>query len=162
MTLSIDLLGVFADAAILLALAAAVVSPRMSQVARPVTTTFAFACAWLITGVFDAIQAPRRTICVGGAVIVVSIVVIITTLHVWTQGGDDADSRPILRGGHGGGGPRSRQPDAPQLGGGDGHASWWPEFERQVALYVAECGREQRQPVVLPAEPRDACHSDRR
>jgi hypothetical protein len=141
----LGLLSVFADVAILLVLAAALASPRMSQLARPVIATFAFACAWVITAASDAMHAQRWTIFVGAAVIVVSIVVITTTLHLWTQGDDDGDGGPGHRGSHGGGGPRSRQPDAPHHGGGDDDASWWPEFERELALYglapepVADC-----------------------
>ena len=152
MTSVLGPVSAFADVVILLALAAAVASPRPSQLARPVIATCAFACAWLMTGVFDAVRAPDWTIFLGGAVIVVSIVVIAATLHLWTQGGDGADSGPGHGGDHGGGGPR-RRPDAPPHRGGGSDPSWWPEFDRQLASYVAEREREQRQPAPLPAEP---------
>jgi hypothetical protein len=97
---------------------------------------------------FEAIRAPGWTILLGAAVIVVSIAVVTATLHLWTQRGDVGDIGP---GAHGGGGPPRRRPDAPQNGGGGGAPSWWPEFERQFALYVAEREREQRQPAVPPA-----------
>ena len=136
MTSSIGLLSVFADVVILLALAAAVSSPRVSSLARPMIATFAFACAWLITA-FDALRAPGWTVSLGVAVIVVSIGLITATLHIWTQevdGGAGAGPRPD----EGGGGPGRRRPDAPQHGGGGSNPSWWPEFERQLALYVAK------------------------
>jgi hypothetical protein len=82
MTASIDLLSVFADVVILLALAAALASPRRSQLARPLIATSAFACAWLLTAVFAAMRVSGWTTFVGGAVIAVSIVVITATLHV--------------------------------------------------------------------------------
>jgi hypothetical protein len=88
----------------------------------------------------------------GAAVIVVSIVVITATLHLWTQEGDGGDVGPGRRGAHGGGGPRRRRPDAPPPGGG-GAPAWWPDFERQLAVYVAERESEEREPAVAPAEP---------
>jgi hypothetical protein len=139
MTSWIGLLSVFADVAILLVLAAAVASPRVSSLARPVIATLAFACAWLATAVFDAMRAPGWTIVLGGAVIVVSIVLITASLHMWTQETDGSESGPGHRCDHGGGGPGRRRPDAPRHGGGGSDPSWWPEFDRQLALYVAEC-----------------------
>jgi hypothetical protein len=153
MTSPIGLSGMFADVVILLTLAAAVASPRVSQLARPVIATLAFVVAWLITAVFAAMRAPGWTISMGGAVIVVSIVVIVATLYLWTQAGEGGESGAGPRDDHGGRGTRRRRPDAPQPGGGGGDPSWWPEFERQLALYVAAREREERQPAVLPAEP---------
>lgn len=152
MTSPLGLVGVFADVVILLALVAAVANPRASQLARALIATFAFACAWVLTAVFDALGAPRWTIFTGGAVIVASIVVITVTVHLWTQEGDGGESDPGQRGNDGGGGPRRRRPDAPQLGGGGNDPSWWPEFERQVAFYVAEREREKQQPVSVHVE----------
>jgi hypothetical protein len=149
----IDLLGVLAVVVILLALVAAVASPRVSQLVRPLIATFAFACAWLLTAVFDALRAPGWTVFMGGSVTVVSIVVITVTVHLWTQGGDGGESGPGQRGDHGGGGPRGRRPDAPQDGGRGRDPSGWSDFERQFAFYLAEREREKRQPAVLPAEP---------
>jgi hypothetical protein len=154
MTSSVSLLAVFADVVIMLALVAALASPAVSELARPLIAMFAFACAWLLTAGFDALRAPGWTMFMGGAVIVVSLVVIIVTVHRWTQGGDGGDSGPGRRGDeHGGSGPRRCRPDTPQRGGGGSDPSWWPEFERQLAFYVAEREREKRQPAVLTAEP---------
>ena len=146
-------LSVPADAVILVALAAAVVSRGLSHLARLMIAAFALVCAWLFAAGLEEMRAPGWTVFMGAAVIVASIVVTTATLHLWTQGdgGGDVGSGP--RGAHGGGGPRRRQPDAPHHGGGGSSPTWWPEFERQFALYVAECEREQRQPVVLPPEP---------
>lgn len=153
MTSSIGPLSVFADVAVLLALAAAIANPSVSPPARPVIATFAFAFAWLVTAVLDTTRAPDWAIFLGGAVIVVSIAVITVTLHRWTLGGDDGDSEPGHQGGPGGGGPRRRRPDAPQHGGDGGVPSWWPEFEREFALYVAEREREkERRPVTRPTD----------
>jgi hypothetical protein len=154
MTSSVSLLAVFADVVIMLALVAALASPAVSELARPLIAMFACACAWLLTAGFDALRAPGWTMFPGGAVIVVSLVVIIVTVHRWTQGCDGGDSAPGQRGDeHGGGGPRRRRPDAPQRGGAGSGPSWWPEFERQLAFYIAEREREKRQPAVLLAEP---------
>src|SRR5947209_16614651 len=83
MTSSIALLGPFTDVVSLLALAVAVASPRLSRLVRSVIATITFVFAWLITAAFDALRAPTLTIIMGGAVIVVSIVVAIATLHLW-------------------------------------------------------------------------------
>jgi hypothetical protein len=106
----------------------------VSELARPVIATLAFACAWLITPASDVMRAPGWTIFLGGAVIVVSIVVIIATLHLWTREGDGGDSGPGRQADHGGAGRRPGAPDAPQHGGGGGEPSWWPKFERQLAF----------------------------
>ncbi len=142
MTSPIGLSDVFANVAVLLALAAAVASPRVSQVARMVIATFAFVCAWLITAAFDAARAPAWTMYTGGAVIVASIVMLIASLHLWTQAGDGRESEPEHRGDEGGGGLRRHWPDAPQDGGGGSDPSWWPEFERQFASHVAKHERD--------------------
>jgi hypothetical protein len=144
MTPSIVVSSVCADLLILLALGVAAARPAMPELTRLVISTVAFASAWLITAAFEALRAPGWTIFLGGAVIVVSIAAITATLHVWTQGGDGGESAPGHRGAHGGGGPRRRRPDAPLNGGGGSDPSWWPEFERQLGVYVAEREKEGR------------------
>jgi hypothetical protein len=113
-------------------------SRRLSPLARLMIATVAFACAWLSTALLEAERAPGWTMFAGGAMIVASIVAITITLHLWTQEGDGGDSGPGNRGAPGGGGPRRRRPDEPQPGGDDSDPSWWPEFERQLALYATE------------------------
>jgi hypothetical protein len=88
MTSWIGLLGVFADVVILAALAAAVVSRSLSRLARPVIATLAFVCAWLLAAGFDAMGIRGWTMFLAAAVIVVSIVVIAATLHLWAQEDD--------------------------------------------------------------------------
>jgi len=147
--MSAVLLSVSAYVAVLLALATAVASPRLSQPARPVVATLAFACAWLAAAGSDAIRTPEWTTLLGGAMIVVSIVVVTATLHLWTQRGEGGDIGPGHQGAQGGGGPPRRRPDAPHPGGEDGAPRWWPEFERQFGVHVAAREREQRQIRVL-------------
>jgi hypothetical protein len=148
MTPSIALLGLSAQVVILLALVAAVASPRASQLARAMSATFAFTCAWLLTAVLGGLRAPGWTMLTGGAVIVVSIGVITVTVHVWTQEAGP-ESGPGRRGNGGGGGPPGRRPDTPQSGDCGQEPSWWPEFERQVAFYVGERERERQRSAVL-------------
>jgi hypothetical protein len=150
---SIGLLGAFADVVVLLALAAALASPRVSLLARPVIATFAFMFAWVMTAMLAGLGAPGWTIIMAGTVIAVSIVMIAATLHRWTQDGEGGASGPGHRGGYGGGGPRRSRPDAPQHGDGGSEPSWWPEFEHQLALCVAGGESEKRQPAVPAAEP---------
>lgn len=149
MTSPVGLSAAFVNAIVLVGLAAAVVSPRLSRLTRLMISAFAFVCAWLITAVFDAMRAPDWTVAMGGVVIVVSIVVVIATLHRWTQACDSDEIQPERRGDEGGGGPRRDWPDAPEPGGGHSDPTWWPEFERRLSLYVAERERESRPPAVL-------------
>jgi hypothetical protein len=140
MTTSINLLIVFADVTVLLALAGAVASRGVSSLARAVLATFAFLGAWLMTAVLDAIHAPGWTILLGGALIAANIVAISATLHLWAREGDCRDDAPGQPGDHGGDGPGRGWPDAPPPGGGGSDPTWWPKFEQQLAAYVA--GRE--------------------
>lgn len=152
MTSSIGLSAVFGNTVVLLALVAAIASPRMSQLARLVISTLAFTLAWFTTTAVGETGAPDWTMFMGGAVIVVSTLVVIATLHRWTQAGDGGENQPEHRADDGGGGPRRHQP-APPRGGGGSEPSWWPEFERRLALYTRERERERRRPCVVPAEP---------
>jgi hypothetical protein len=147
MTPSIALLGLSAQVVILLALVAAVASPRASQPARAMSATFAFTCAWLLTAVLGGLRAPGWTMLTGGTVIVVSIGVITVTVHVWTQEAGRG-SGPGRRANGGGGGPPGRRPDPPQPGDGGQEPSWWAEFEREVAFYVAERESEKQRSAV--------------
>ena len=143
MTTSISVLSVSADVAVLLVLAAAVAMPRMSSLARAVVATSAFACAWVVTAVFVAMRTPSWATLLGGAVIATSIVVTSATLHLWAREDDGGDRGPRQQGDHGGGGPWRRRPDPPH-GGRGSEPSWWPEFEHQLAGYVAGREREKR------------------
>jgi hypothetical protein len=151
MTSWIGLFGVFADVVILVVLVAALSSPRLSRLARLLIAVSAFACAWLLTAVFGALRAPGWAMFAGGAVIAVSIYVMAITVHLWTQEGEaERGPRP---GDDDEGGPRRGRPDSPRHGGDGNDPSWWPEFERQLAFYVADPDRRNRQPAVLPDEP---------
>jgi hypothetical protein len=90
----------------------------------------------------------------GGSVIVLSIVVVIAALHLWTRG-DGCETRRDRGRPEDGGGPTRHWPEAPQ-GGGGGDPSWWPEFQRQLALYVGQ--RERQPPVATPAAPSTRGH----
>ena len=100
--------------------------------------TFACMSAWLLTAVLVALGAPGWAVLLGYAVMVVSIVVTTVTVHLWTQERHGGEDGPGRSGDQGGGGPRRRRPDAPPRGGGGGDPTWWPEFERRLASYVAE------------------------
>ena len=73
MTFSIGLAAAFVNVVVLMMLAAASVSPRVSQVARLVIAILAFAFAWLTTVAFYATRSPDWTTLIAGAVIVVSM-----------------------------------------------------------------------------------------
>jgi hypothetical protein len=87
----------------------------------------------------------------GGAVVVVSIVVLEVILHRWAQAADADETHSEGRDDEDGGGPPRRDwPDRPRPGGGEGDPSWWPEFERRFASYVAEREADNRRPAALP------------
>ena len=94
MTAWIGFSSVCADIVILLALAAAARSPRLSRAARPVLAAFAFTCAWLVAAVADAVRAPGWTIFMSGAIVVTSVFVITASVHLWTQGANAGEIRP--------------------------------------------------------------------
>jgi hypothetical protein len=118
---------------------------RVSQLARLVMASLAFACAWLVTAALDALGAPDWAMFMGGALILESIVVLVAMLHRWAQTGEGHETQAGPRGEEGGVGPRRQRPDRPPPGGGASDPSWWPEFERLLSLYVAERERESRQ-----------------
>ena len=161
MNASLGVLAVFADVVILLALVAAVAGPRASPVARALIATLAFACAWLLTAVFDVLRAPGWTMFTGGAVIVVSIVVITATVHLWTQEGDGGESNPGQPGNDGGGGPRPRWPDAPQLGGGGNDPKLVARVPAPVRVLPCRVrgGRSNSPPCSQPSRRRTPPHS---
>lgn len=112
--------------------------PRLSQPAGLLIATFTFACAWVVTAALATMRAPGWAIFIGCVLIIVSIVALMVTLHRWAQGGTGGEGGPDSRDDHGGGGPRLPCPDAPRDGDAGLDASWWDEFERDLALYVAE------------------------
>lgn len=115
---------------------------RVPRLARPLLAISAFMSAWLLTAMSDALHAPGWTTFMGAAVMVISILVVTVTVHLWTLQGDGNESGPGLGGNDGGGGPRRRRPDAPHRGDGGDDRSWWPEFERQLGSYISERERE--------------------
>lgn len=148
MASAIGLSAVFANLVVFLVLTAAFASRKRSQLDRLATAAFAFVCAWLINAAFEATRPAELIAFLGGAVIVASIVAVLISLHRWAQGGASDETQTERRGDEGGGGPRRDWPDAPQHDGGGSDPSWWPEFERRLALYVAERDGEKQQPVV--------------
>lgn len=111
---------------------------RLSQPASLLIATFTFAGAWVLTAGLATIRAPGWTIFIGCALIMVSIGAVMVTLHHWAQGGGGGEGGPDSRDDQGGGGPRLPSPDAPRDRDGGCDPSWWDEFERDLALYVAE------------------------
>lgn len=126
----------------------AIPSPTVSRLGRLVIAISAFLCVSLITTTLTALRASDWTIFTGGAMVVLSIAVVIATLHLWTESGDGPPAGSEHGSDEGEGGPRRHRPDAPQPGGGENDPTWWPEFERQLAFYLAEREREERRPAV--------------
>jgi hypothetical protein len=132
----------------------AVAKGRTSALPRLLIAVFAFMCAWLLAAELGALGAPGWTMFMGGAVIVVSIAVMLGAVHVWSQVGEGGESEGEHRGDDGEGGPR---PDAPEPGGGGNDPRWWPEFERQLAFYTAEREERKQHAAMLPARAGALC-----
>jgi hypothetical protein len=126
---------------------------KLSQLARLMIATFTFVCALLMTAALDALRASDWMLVTGAVMLAASIISVIAALHLWAQAGDAGETEPEHRGDDGGGGALRQWPDAPQPGGGGSEPTWWPEFERRLAFYVAERERQNRRTAGLPCEP---------
>lgn len=92
--------------------------------ARVPLTLVSFACAWILA-----------------FLTAVSLALLIASARRSTpgdsgEGGSDSD---------GDGGLGRRPPDRPTGGGGPADPSWWPEFERSLARYMAQQERTKAQ-----------------
>lgn len=106
----------------------------------------AFASAWSTCFVLLKTQAPHWTILPGAALVLGGIVVVVVAgqTSLPHDAGDDGSDD----GGTGGGGPGRRPPDRPTGGGDPAEPSWWPQFERDLARYVAQREHDERRALI--------------
>jgi hypothetical protein len=107
-------------------------------VARPLVACSGLSGAWGTWVLVIVVHGSVWMMALAGSVFALSSVAMGVAIHLATYEEEDRHDG-------GAGGSPSLRPEAPS-GGGDNEPLWWPEFERQVAAYVARHDRE-RQPV---------------
>jgi hypothetical protein len=112
----------------------------ISRVARPLVACAGLSGAWGAWILVIVVHGPMWMMALTGSVFALSSVAMGVALHIATREEQDQDD-----GGEGGGGVPSLGPEGPGDGGND-EPLWWPEFERQLAVYAARRDREH-QPV---------------
>lgn len=128
---------------------ASVISGRSAGTVRIALALAAFASAWALCFLLARLHAPTWAGLCGGASVVVSLFAVIAAAQLSLPNGrgsgpDDA----------GGGGGNRPPPDRPPDGDGPADPSWWPQFERDLARYLAEQPRQApKSPAVAPNEP---------
>jgi hypothetical protein len=110
----------------------------ISRVARPLVAGAGLSGAWGAWVLVIVMHGPVLMMALTGSVFALSSVAMGVAIHLATFEEEDRHDG-------GAGGAPNLSPQAPD-GGGNDEPPWWPEFERQLAAYVARRDRE-RQPV---------------
>jgi hypothetical protein len=107
----------------------------MSQLTRPLVAALSLLVLWVLAMVLETLRVPVWVLVVNGALLLVNVIVLTASIHqvMREQGRGDGD-----------GGVRPHRRDVRDSGGGGG-ISWWPEFERELAQYLAEQQRDDRE-----------------
>lgn len=127
-----------ADAVVMVALWALVLVRRVPRVARLPLAMLSFGSAWMLCFTSTRSHFPKWT-WLGS---VVAILISLTLLIVAAQMSLPSDSGG---GEEGDGGLPRPEPDPPTDGGDPAEPSWWPEFQHDLARYVAERDRRERE-----------------
>lgn len=109
----------------------------MSQISRPLVAAFSLVGLWFLAMVLETLRVPVWALVMNGGLLLVNVIVLTAAIHDVTRQQYHQD---------GDGGLPPRRPDLPDPGGG-GEPTWWPEFERALAKYLAEDERPQPVPV---------------
>jgi hypothetical protein len=106
---------------------AAPVNVQLAVIARPLAAALSLVALWFLAMVLEALRMPDWVLAVNAGLLLVSLIVLISSLHQATR----EEFRP-----DGDEGLSASGPDVPGSGGGD-DPSWWPELERELAQYLA-------------------------
>lgn len=112
----------------------------MSRITRPLAAALSLVMLWFLAMVLETLRVPVWALLMLGGLLLVNVLVLLASIHQATRESDGQD---------GDGGLRRHRPEAPDSGGG-GEPSWWPEFEGELARYLAEHEQDER-PERLPA-----------
>lgn len=107
---------------------------NIARAVRPLVAGGGLSGAWGAWILVFVLHAPLDMLILTGVVFGISSVVMGIAIHLATVEPDDGQ-----RGG--GGGAPTVSPEGPS-GGEDDDLAWWPEFQRDVAAYVADQDRE--------------------
>jgi hypothetical protein len=132
-----------AGAVVVLALWVLVLARLVRRTARMPLALTAFASAWALCCMMVRLRFPGWALLPGAGAVFVSIILLVPVaqMSLFNDTGSGGEES-----GEGGGG--TRPPDRPTDGGGPAEPSWWPEFEQDLAGYLAERERaEQEVPV---------------
>lgn len=141
---SLATLAAIVTALVTVALWATVVVGRVPRATRMPLALCSFISAWGLCFLLIKLHFPGWTWFAATLAVITSIVVLIAAAQfslprdAGEGSGDEGD----------GGSPLRRPPEPPTDGGGPADPSWWPEFERDLALYMAERERGKR-PVLV-------------
>lgn len=129
-----------AGAALVVALWALVLAGLRRRTARMPLALTAFASAWALCCMMVRLRFPGWALLPGAGAVLVSIILLVPVaqMSLFKDTGSGGEE-----GGEGGGG--TRPPDRPTGGGGPAEPSWWPEFEQDLAGYLAERERSQQE-----------------
>lgn len=137
---SVGIVVAVASAVVVLALWVIVLARWVPRAARVPLALSAFGGAWGLSFLMLKLHYPPWAIWPGAAAVFISIVLLVPVAQMSSSddagnGGEESDD--------GGGG--TRPPDRPTDGGGPAEPSWWPEFEQDLAGYLAERERAERE-----------------
>jgi hypothetical protein len=119
------------DAIVLLGLLLVAAAGWVPRQARFPLAIMSFASAWTLAFMMaESRPASWRGVASTLAIVVSLVLLIAVGQQAMPSDGEGGDSDSD-------GGPGRRPPDRPNDGGGPADPSWWPEFERELARYVA-------------------------
>lgn len=124
------------EALTLLLLWTALAGRRVPRLARPLVACVGVAAAYGAWAMVLLVRGPSWMVALTSACIAFGSAAMALALHAVTREEEDGGG-----GGDVGGGP-GPEPEPPGDGGGDIEPPWWPEFERQLASYVARTERK--------------------
>lgn len=135
--MTVSTVAAIGDGALLLALWTAGVLKRLPHRARLAMALLSFASAWALCFGAMRLGFPKWTVLPGTGALLISLVLVVVTAQLTFPPQDGGSG-----GEDGGGGLEKPPPDRPTDGGDPTEPEWWPEFERELARYQAERGRE--------------------
>ena len=137
---SVAIAGAVAGAALVVALWVSVLTQLVRRTARMPLALTAFASAWALCCMMLWLHFPRWTVSVATADVLISIILLVPVAQMSLSGDRGSGGE---EGDDGGGG--TRPPDRPTDGNGPAEPSWWPAFEEDLASYLGERARAERE-----------------
>lgn len=136
---SVATVAAIAGAVLVVALWVTVLARLVRRTARMPSALTAFASAWALCCELLWLHFPRWAGLAGTAAVLISMILLVAVaqMSLFNDTGSGGEES--------GGGGGMRPPDRPSDGDGPAEPSWWPEFEHDLASYVAERERGERE-----------------